>query len=284
MIIIIENDEKITRNRIYQDLLNLGIEKEDKLFVHSSLKSIGDVDGGADVLIDALIDIVGEQGLIVMPTFTFSYVGRVEQGKSVPFNNLKSPADTGKISDTFWRREGVYRSKHPTHSVAAWGKDAKNFVQDHGSDTYEFEKGTPLHKLAMQGGKVLLIGLDQTSNSMIYIAETLAGLPYLEVPLHDEWGREYLLEDNNGKIYSVPIVEKMSGCSRQFIKLNSEFEKQKLIVHGRVGNADSMLMNAVEVIDVAVKMLRQDPEFLLCDSGSGCESCNRRREFIKNTK
>ncbi len=57
-----------TKQSITEDLKALGLKKGMTVLVHSSLSSIGWVNGGAVAVIQALIDVVTEEGTIVMPS------------------------------------------------------------------------------------------------------------------------------------------------------------------------------------------------------------------------
>ncbi|MDO8685686.1 MAG: AAC(3) family N-acetyltransferase [Clostridiales bacterium] len=100
----------------------MDIKKGDILLVHSALSSIGYVDGGADTVIDALLESVGEEGTVVMSTLT---------GWLEPFDADKTPSAVGKITEKFRLRENAYRSLHPVHSVAAIGKHAEYITAGH---------------------------------------------------------------------------------------------------------------------------------------------------------
>ena len=100
--------------------------------VHSSFKSIGEVEGGADTVVDALMEYFSE-GLLMMPTHTWK-----QMGEQYPvFNPQTEEACVGIIPNRFRIREGVVRSLHPTHSIAAYGKGAaeRTFRAEYGPQT-----------------------------------------------------------------------------------------------------------------------------------------------------
>src|SRR5262245_56502432 len=103
----------VTRSEIVKALQSAGIKSGDTLMVHSSLKSFGEVDGGPETVIDALLEAVGPQGHVVMPTLTATFSREAETG--LAFNPRKTPSRVGIITDRFWRRPGAVRSAHPTH-------------------------------------------------------------------------------------------------------------------------------------------------------------------------
>ena len=84
----------------------IGLRRGDAVVVHASLREVG-LD--ADEVIDSLLDAVGPEGLVVMPTFTYD---------NETFT-LDTPGRTGALAETFRRRPGALRSSHPDQSVRA---------------------------------------------------------------------------------------------------------------------------------------------------------------------
>jgi len=122
----------ISKNDILKCLTKLGIKPGMSLEVHSSLKSFGYVDGGAETVILALIESVGEKGGIVMPSQLLSKrlpltPDDTKNGLTMKLKVLDPEADEdsgmGLIADTFRRRSDVITGKG-RHRVSAWGKDA----------------------------------------------------------------------------------------------------------------------------------------------------------------
>ena len=112
----------LTKNEIIRALGKFGIEKDSILLVHSSLKALGYIEGGADTVIDALKEIIPE-GTLVMPTLSQKNWETVFEDWS-----LDRPSDTGLITEVFRCREGSLRSDNATHSVAASGPLAADIV------------------------------------------------------------------------------------------------------------------------------------------------------------
>ena len=113
---------ELTKELIINALNELGIERDSILLVHSSLKALGHIEGGADTVIDSLHSIIPE-GTLVMPTLSQKNWDTVFEDWS-----LDRPSDTGLITETFRLREGSLRSDNATHSVAASGGHAADIV------------------------------------------------------------------------------------------------------------------------------------------------------------
>lgn len=247
---------------IVSGLRELGLAKGDNVLIHSSLVALGQVEGGASMVVDALLEAVGPEGLVVVPTFACK----------PPFDRKVSATPLGAIPDRLWRRPNAVRSLHPTHSVAAIGKGAEELIKDHEKASTAYAEGTPYYNLAMMGGKVLLLGVDQDRNTTLHTAEALAGSPYLK----DIRGT-YV--DDDGKEVTIPIAA-MAGPHRDFIGLDRLFKEHGVMKVGKIGNAVCRLMDGKTMIETAVEAMRLDPAAVLCDNPA-CADCIMQRGKIK---
>ena len=129
----------ITRDDIRFSLELMDIHPGDTLLLHSAFTAIGPVMGGAEAVIDAFLDVIGQEGTLVMSTLT---------GWFAPFDAKATPSAVGWLSEVFRRRQGVLRSLHPVHSVAAFGKNAEYITRDHNKCETGCGEGTPYLKIA----------------------------------------------------------------------------------------------------------------------------------------
>lgn len=103
--------KSITKEDIKKGLRALGLKRGDIVGVHSSLRSFGYVEGGADAVIDALLEVVGKEGTIAMPTHS-SNLEKIELSpeektagiswlyKILPYDPEETPCTTGIIPET----------------------------------------------------------------------------------------------------------------------------------------------------------------------------------------
>lgn len=94
------------------------------VLMHSSCKSLGQMENGGDTILDALTEYFS-RGLVVLPTHTWATVN----DRQPVYDVLYTPVCIGLLPELFRKRPGVHRSWHPTHSVAAFGADAEEFVR-----------------------------------------------------------------------------------------------------------------------------------------------------------
>ncbi|MCD6289985.1 MAG: AAC(3) family N-acetyltransferase [Anaerolineae bacterium] len=257
----------VTQERIAADLRKLGLGAGDRVFFHSSLRSIGYVEGGAEAVVRAFQEVFGPTGTVMVPTFAWEYRR---------FEVLRTPSQVGRITEVFRRQPGVLRSWHPTHSVSVWGADAAELIEGHhlmpglGPDS-------PPARLAGLGGYVLLLGVGHNRNSTIHVGEACANVPY--------WGRTWPVPKDpvvvvlpGGEIIDVPLLHP-PGCSAGFDAVGPVLEARGVVRKGFVGAAPVQLMRGQDLIDVVVDMLRENPAALLC-SNPACASCRRAREIL----
>lgn len=261
----------ITKERLRQDLLKLGLEKGDWLLVHSSLKSIGYVKGEAATVVEAILDVLGPHGLLMVPTFTFTNF-------TPYFDPEQTPSQMGIITETVRKQYSCWRSLHPRHSVGALGEGAESVVEGH-LQAGSVGKGSPLDKLAKRGGYVLLLGVKHDVNTMIHAAEVRAELPYLySVKESPDFPEVAWVKSPRAGMIEVPLAP-YPTCSQGFGKLEPTMRAKGQLRYGNVGNARVQLMKGRDVIDTGAAVLREDPEALFCNR-SNCYPCQQKRKFM----
>ncbi len=242
----------VTHEHLIRALSGLGVRSGSMLMMHSSLSSFGMLEGGADSLIESLLAAAGPEGLVMVPTFTY---GRE------PFDLKKTPSATGRVTEQFRLRPDVVRSAHPTHSVAAWGRDAEAATGGHDVEA-AFGAGTPLDRLVEAGGDVLLVGVSHVASSVIHVAQERACVPYLDRP------KTVLVVGADGT--QQPRRVRRAGCSLGFDRLGPLVGH--LVRRIQVGTSTLQLIPAKGVVEIAADTLRRDPAALFCDRAD-CFAC-----------
>ncbi|MBN1883252.1 MAG: AAC(3) family N-acetyltransferase [Deltaproteobacteria bacterium] len=247
----------------------LGVAAGDAYLVHSGLRMMGRVDGGADTIIDTLKEMVTARGVIMMPAFTLP--------PAEVFEARETPATLGIICETFRKQDDVIRSIHPSHSVAVWGRDAQMYADAHKNAT-ALGVGSPIHRIIEDGGDILLLGVGHWANSAVHVAEAVARVPYLDLPYNDDYAKDLMMRLPDGSITQVPPREN-PGCSINFIAVEQPLKEAGLITYHRVGNVLLQRIDGRGALTLIAGLLKREPNALLC-SWELCPFCPRARKLI----
>jgi aminoglycoside 3-N-acetyltransferase len=231
-----------------------GIERGDSILVHSSLSSLGWVEGGAEAVGEALVTVVGPDGTVLFPTLT----GSPEDSSAKPpvFDARHSPCWTGAIPEAARVRPDAIRSLHPTHSVVAIGKLARWFASGHELVRTPCGFGSPYDKLADVGGKIVLVGVTQSVNTSFHMAEEIAGVPYV---LIDE-PMDIMLTDAGGEPVEMRGTRlHLHGVRRDYDSLESQMIRLGMCHIRRVGDAEVRIVDAMLQRTFLVSKLLEDP-------------------------
>ena len=173
------------RSSLTADLRRLGVVPGAVVLVHSSLKALGYVPGGTVAVALALLDAVGPDGTLVVPTQTGDNSDPagwsrppvpeawwpVIRAETPAFDPALTPGrGMGALTEQLRTWPGALRSDHPTTSFAAVGPRAAEVVAVHDLDSQCGER-SPLATLERLGARVLLLGAGFGSCTSFHLAE-----------------------------------------------------------------------------------------------------------------
>lgn len=241
-----------TKLDLIHHLEQAGINKYGTLLMHSSMKKIGEVEGGADTVLDALSEYMRE-GLLVLPTHTWSYI----DADNPRFEVDSSASCIGILPEIFRKRDGVVRSLHPTHSVAALGHDARSFVE--GAERWDTpcHRESPWGKLLDREATIILVGVDLRRNTFIHGIEEWVDIPGRLTDVHEQL---YTVLSDGTEI-SVPSRRHCGlPWSEHFWKVEDVLVAQGAMSKARFGDADVWICNTVIMTDILTEMLGRNPD------------------------
>jgi len=251
-------EDTLTRTKIAAALRALGLAPGAAVFVHSALSSMGHVAGGAAAVVDALIDVLGPAGTLVVPTFTFIH-GRSD---NPVFDPARDPSEMGRITEETRTRAGARRSCHLLHSVAALGVHAEEIAAFHGPAAWAADG--PFWKLHDLDAHILLLGVPYLRCTYFHLLEQLVQVRYRS------WRNvEARVREQDGSIRPLPTFVYSPGPSfvgNDFNKLGNLLEERGLVRVGNVGNAIARLFRARDAFDLGLAQYRQDPRLFLLTS------------------
>lgn len=238
-------------DELTQDLRRLHVAAGDILFVHSSFKSLGPVDGGAESVIKALEAAVGPEGLLLMPSFNL-----VERElRAETWDHATTPSTVGWITEQFRRQPGVYRSDHYSHSVAARGRGARRFVAGHLSqEGYSspwdckpwgktFGLHSPMYRAYQADARLLMLGVDYFSSTYIHLVEVIY------------WHRLRARRQDAGEFPAFPALDRNV--------LGAFWERTGALRRGRVGDAACRLFGVRSYVDALLAEVERNARLYL---------------------
>jgi aminoglycoside 3-N-acetyltransferase len=156
-------------------LIDVGLAKDDNVFIHSSLKTLGKYEDLSkpdllNMIRETIFDIIGESGFIAVPTFNFNFA------KGYDFDVENTPSNgMGAFSEFIRKYDGSCRTSHPMHSISILGKNSRH-IADMEGDT-EFSKNSAFDYLLKKKCKILFLG-NSFTETFFHIAEEKANVPY----------------------------------------------------------------------------------------------------------
>lgn len=255
----------VTVDSLIRDFRTLGLQSGQVLLVHSSLSSLGWVNGGPVAVIQALEEVLGPEGTLVMPAHSSSLSDpRDWQNPPVPegwketirqtmpaFDPDLTPCRSmGVIAETFRKQSGVRRSDHPQSSFSAWGRYAEQITKGHQLE-YSLGEGSPLARIYDLAGSILLLGVTHENNTSLHLAETRAnfrgkreidqGAPILRDGQR-VWVEFKEVEDHTEDFQKIGKAYQKAGGNQQV---------------GKVGGAVSLLVPQRDLVDFAVAWMEK---------------------------
>jgi len=256
-----QSGRRVTRAELARDLAQLGIARGDTLFVHSSLKSLGYVEGGAAAVVGALQDAVGPEGTLLVPTY-YLPAGTVKatcEMAGYVFDPNSHGTNMGRLPETFLAGTASHRSVHPTHSVSAWGRHAQYLTEAHHQAPSIFGHGSPWQRfVGIEGAKVLGLGVSMGPVTFYHVLEDALGDAF-PVPVWEARSYRLACLDRQGQPCEVPVRPFARAVSAQRIDypgrtdlrdyFREEFERAGLRVNGKVGDAQAWFIPAQAFFD-----------------------------------
>ena len=238
-----------TKDELKLQIKEMGVLPGDTVIIHTSMRKIGEVEGGADTVIDAFKEYLSE-GLFLVPTHTWDLVCPkmpiYDVNKTVPVIGALPRAAA-------FRKDGI-RSLHPTHSVWATGRGAEEFIA--GEEKAESPSPPKFlwDRLADVKAKILLLGVGNDKNTFIHSVDEVLDIPDR---LNDETF-EVIILDADGKEYRHPYrghhCSKSDDVSQNFVNFEKAFVEMGVQTYGKFGNAEVRIVDAAKAKELLIKI------------------------------
>ena len=261
-LVFLNTPEFQSKETLKKQLHTLGIKAGDNLMVHSSLKSMGWIAGGAQAVVEALMETITAEGTIVMPAQSADNSDPIYwMNPPVPENwhqpirenlpafdpYLSELRGMGKIAECFHRQHQTIRSPHPSHSFIALGKRAAEWMREQPLEE-SFGKGSPLEKMMQDHVKILLIGTGFDSCTALHYSEFMQ-----ENRISSPQGAA--VSENGQRIWRTYDCVDMD--SDRFPELVKDYPGQ--ITEGTLGQATVKLVEMRPLVEFGIEWLQKNP-------------------------
>lgn len=256
-----------TPAQLRDELRTLGVSPGDVLMVHASLRRIGPVDGDAAGIIAAVDAAVGHEGtwlMVLGARDEWSWVNDHPEDVRAdflvdadPFDPLTTPAqdDIGMLAEVFRSTPGTFVSNHPEGRFGARGHRAEELMADVPWNDY-YGPGSPLDRFIDAGGRVLRLGADENTVTLIHYAEYLA-----RVPDKRRVRRHRCVRGSDGpEIRTVECLDDTLGIvdwhgEDYFTLILREYLATHDVPRGLVGHAESTLLDGRDLVTCAARWM-----------------------------
>jgi aminoglycoside N3'-acetyltransferase len=252
--------DHVTREILADDLRKLGLVAGDTVFLHSSLKSLGYVEGGPAAVLNAFVDVLGPAGTLLLPAYHMPG-GSIYGACNTPgyvFDVRKHGTEMGALPKAFLEFPGVQRSVHPTHSCAALGRHARYLTEAHHLAPSVFGQGSPWERCLALNGKVLGLGISMGPVTFYHLLEDAVGDAF---PLPVRLAQQFTIGciDQYGQQFSVPVrpldpalqSRRIDHPSRADLReyFFREFAEARLLRSGPVAGATAWYIDSQAFLD-----------------------------------
>lgn len=255
-------ESTVTKQGLILDLQKLGVKAGQVIMLHASIKSVGWIVGGPDMVLEALFEILGREGTLMM------YVGWDQspyhlakwssEKRNAVLNDLPAFQPNKSRAMRKWSIlteyirtwPNAFQSNHPEATIVAVGKEAEWLTKDHPFQ-YGYGTGSPLEKFCKLDGKVLMLGAPLSTMTVLHYAEHIANIPNKKIARY-----EAPILENGVKIWkqfeefdtSQGIVD-WPKDEDYFLSIGNQFFANGHGIKGNVGSAVSYNFDAKELVN-----------------------------------
>jgi aminoglycoside 3-N-acetyltransferase len=227
------------------------------LVVHSAIARLSRQGFRAEAMVEAFLDRVNV-GTLVMPTMTWRTVTPHQPN----WDELATPSHTGVLTEVFRTCYATARSIHPTHSVAAYGRDAQRLLSRHHLDATPVSVNSPYGLMRQDRAYILLLGVGLESCTAIHLLEEEAAPDIYLRPT--EQVELYLCRDRHGVIHDVH-TRRHWRLDRDFPKFGTALQQKGLMHSGEILGCPYGIVALNDLLEAVSAALATDPRGTLRD-------------------
>lgn len=249
-----EKGNVLTKVDLINQFKSIGIQQGDSLLVHSSLSKIGYVEGGAKTVVDALLEVVGVNGNLLMPTSPNASLQLDFIRDLNVFDVANTPSSLGSVTEHFRKLPNAIRSAHPTEPVSCIGPDAEYFTGDHFGSLTPYDQYSPFYRISEKGGKILYLGvtLDNAGTNLHTLEDAIEDFVY---PVYYPEVFEVDIRFPDGEIRNMKtkVHNPEQSAKRKCDGLIPLFIEKGVMREYKIGEARALLVDAKPFLDCMIE-------------------------------
>lgn len=238
--------------------------------VHSSVRSLGPVIGGANTILHAILDVLGPTGTLTA-YLDFEPFYEEDDKVDIPVFDkriARAALDHGILHEAFRTWPGVLRSDHPDAGVAALGPLAPWITSPHPFH-YGYGPGTPFARILEAQADILMLGAPLDTITLLHHAEHLAAIPgkrivrykrLMPAPGGPQW-IDFEEFDTSDPVHPAFPQDHFTRIALDFLAAHagSPHNPARHPSQGKVAQATAYLFPAAELIPFAIQWLEAFP-------------------------
>ena len=267
----------LSQEDIARGLRQTGLKPNDVVLVHSAMRTFGPIDGGADTVVAAFLEVIGERGTLVVPTFTFKH----ESEEDPIIDPAADPSEMGTITETVRRRPDALRSIAFRHSFAAVGRRA-GVITGVDPAYSAFDLRSAFGVMLALNTQVVLLGVTYDSSTSHHFAEYVCDVPYrhtIDLVVKTRLPDGNLIEQPMIDYQPKPSDTGDYYGSRQpdFGRLGSMLEDQGRVGVAAIGNCAVRRFSMRDLVDLA--QVEADKDYNVFRTPEGQPDCYTPSDF-----
>jgi aminoglycoside N3'-acetyltransferase len=233
---------KVSKIEIFNKFKKLGIKQGDCLLVQSSISSFGNIENGAETLIDILMLMIGKRkGTLIMPTFTPHSI------KFHPRSSITDPV-CGKLCELFRKRAKTTRTDNSKISFTAYGKHAI-YIINNAIKYDKLDELSPMKRIMNKNSKLLMLGTEFNNCLPIKFAETV-------------------------------IMKNKVSCGKRYIQIEPDIKKLSSYKEIVIGHSLCRIIDIKQIYELVSEKLMKNHSYFTCNV-KGCPQCSSQNKVSK---
>jgi len=241
-------------------LKKVGVQKGDVIFSHVGMGFLGkpkegsDKDSVARIIVDAFREVLGPEGTLIVPTYTYSFCRKEE------YDAATSPSLVGYFTEAFRIMPGVLRSREPIFSAAGFGPRVVELFRD--LPPTSFGVDCLYDRLVRKDASICNIGVGFRYATFIHYVEKSVGVPYRFDKTFSGIIREEGKKIPMEMVYYVRTTVEDEDSMPDLSRLEDDARRSGLLHEVPLGRSVVTRVGCRELLELGAAAIRKNPWYL----------------------